>query len=305
MSRWLRAAKSEEHGSVMVLIAVAMTALLAIGAISVDAGKLYVERQHLANVADAAALAGAQFLPDNTNLAIETALEYVELNGVPREQATAAIADASNQKIRVTIEQNVPLTFARVIQIDEKSVMAGANAIRGPIGRVRGVIPIGVDLADGIQFGETVMLKEGGGYGSHGNFGGLALGGRGACVYRENLREGYDDWLEVGQVIDSEPGNMAGPTRQGLQDRIDADPYATVSNCSPDSPRLLLLPIVDFTGAHGRSEVTIEGFACFFLDDITCNGDVTGQFVRTVKPGEVIESASADDYGVDVVKLTR
>jgi hypothetical protein len=282
-----------------------MTALLALGAISIDAGKLFAEKQRLVNVADAAALAGAQYLPGDESLAIATALDYAELNGIPRERTTAEIVDAAKRRIRVTVQRDVDLAFARIIHIQQESVMAGANAVRGPVGKVRGAVPLGVELPEGIRFGEELVLKEGGGEGAFGNYHALSFGGRGASEFADNVRNGYDGWISVGQTIDTEPGNMAGPTRGAIRDRIFADPYATVDTVASDSPRLIVVPIVSFDEASGRDRVTVLGFACFFVKQMVGNDTVVGQFVRILKPGEIIESETATDYGVDVVKLTR
>lgn len=305
MLRLLHDPRTGERGSVMVFVAAAMTAVLALGAISLDAGRLYAERQRLVNVADAAALAGAQFLPGDPAQAVATALDYVELNGVPRSQATAEVVDSEKHRIHVSLWQDVNLTFARVIRIASSSVLASANAVRGPISKVRGAVPLGVELPEGIRFGEELVLKEGGGDGAFGNFHALAFGGRGACNYGANLRNGYDGWIAVGDLIDTEPGNMAGPTRGAIRDRIEADPYATVDNCSPNSPRLIVVPVVNFAGTHGRDQVAVLGFACFFIENMIGNDTVVGQFVRVLRPGEVLDGGNAPDYGVNAVKLTR
>lgn len=305
MLRLLRDPRTGERGSVMVLVAAAMSALLALGAISLDAGRLYSERQRLVNVADAAALAGAQFLPDDPAQAVATALDYVELNGVPRSQATAEVVDSEKRKIHVSLWKDVNLTFARALRITTGSVFASANAVRGPLGKVRGAVPLGVELPQGIRFGEELVLKEGGGDGAFGNYHALAFGGCGASDFGANLRNGYHGWIAVGDLIDTEPGNMAGQTRGAIHDRIQADPYVTIETCAPNSPRLVVVPVVSFAGANGRDQVTVLGFACFFLDRMIGNDTVVGQFVRVLRPGEILDAGSAADYGVTAVKLIR
>src|SRR5437899_7981806 len=55
------------RGSVLVLTAAAMVPLLGMVSLSVDVGRLMSTRRQLQNAADAAALAGAQRLPDYGN----------------------------------------------------------------------------------------------------------------------------------------------------------------------------------------------------------------------------------------------
>jgi Flp pilus assembly protein TadG len=50
----------DDHGAILVMVALMLTALLGVGAIVLDLGKLYVEKRELQNGADAAVLAVAQ-----------------------------------------------------------------------------------------------------------------------------------------------------------------------------------------------------------------------------------------------------
>lgn len=74
----LRSLISEEKGSVMVIVAGALIALMGFVAFVVDVGVLYLERARLMDTADAAALAGAQELPSSEAQAKAVAEEYVE-----------------------------------------------------------------------------------------------------------------------------------------------------------------------------------------------------------------------------------
>jgi hypothetical protein len=52
-------------------------------------------------------------------------------------------------------------------------------------------------------------------------------GGTGADWYRENIANCNIDVMGFGQTYTPEPGNMVGPTTQGMDDLIAKDPYAT------------------------------------------------------------------------------
>ena len=57
-----RSLRHTDRGAVAVVVAVAMTALLLVGAVVVDIGAALLSRHHAQTVADAAALAGARQL---------------------------------------------------------------------------------------------------------------------------------------------------------------------------------------------------------------------------------------------------
>lgn len=71
----------DESGQALVIVALSLVVLLGATALSVDLGMAYNAKAKLQAAADAAALAGAQDLPDAA-AAILTAEEYAGLNGV-------------------------------------------------------------------------------------------------------------------------------------------------------------------------------------------------------------------------------
>ena len=69
----------EERGQILPLIVVMLVALLGIGAFAIDVGYAYYAKRQLQSATDAAALAGAQDLPNGT-VAIATATSYAAAN---------------------------------------------------------------------------------------------------------------------------------------------------------------------------------------------------------------------------------
>ena len=77
-------------------------------------------------------------------------------------------------------------------------------------------------------------------------------GGNGASWYRENIGHCNTDIMGFGDVFTPEPGNMVGPTKQGMDDLIALDPDAywdtakkkVVSSKHP-SPRVVAIPLFD------------------------------------------------------------
>jgi hypothetical protein len=119
----------KEKGSVILLVALMLTVLLGCAAFVVDLGMAYVEKGKLQNVADAAALAGAQDLPAAAGTAINTAKDYAELNGVPEADTSATAPYSGNSaKIEVVCTKNIQYTFARVLGFTDTDLSARAVA---------------------------------------------------------------------------------------------------------------------------------------------------------------------------------
>jgi len=133
--------RSGEEGQTIVLAVIAMVALLALAAFAIDVGYVYYAHRSLQASADAAALAGAQKLPD-AGAAKTTAQEYGtsstgknQLNNIGSvseiittkcltslpgcDPANAVVAEESAQ---------VPTFFARVLGISSFNIKAKATA---------------------------------------------------------------------------------------------------------------------------------------------------------------------------------
>lgn len=316
----LRRLWGDPRGNVSVLVAAGMVALCGFAAVSLDAGRAFAGRQRLHDVADAAALAGAAYLPDPV-AAEEAARDQAAANGVA-SGISVAIPDA--RTIVVEASGQTDLFFAPVLdnllrrlafRVASRATVSGVRSVRprpaaGAGGGTGSGTGGGWDLINGgivplataggpFAYGERVVLKVGPGDGSGGNFYPVALGGGGADAYRENLERGYPQVVRVGDRFDTEPGNMAGPTQQGVRWRIDLEPAATCRTVAPGSPRVVFVPVVDsYAGADGRTQVVVRGFAAFFLEDVA-GGVVTGCFLRWVVPGE----PGGPDFGLVTVRF--
>ncbi len=129
-----------EDGAVLVLVALMMTVLMGFAAFAIDVGFMYNERRSLQNAADAAALAGAQDLP-NTGIAIITAVSIanenglkVTQNGVTNDGDTVTVETNYNgdpKKIKVVCTRNVQHFFAGFLGVTNSNVSATAVAQNG------------------------------------------------------------------------------------------------------------------------------------------------------------------------------
>jgi hypothetical protein len=134
-----------------------------------------------------------------------------------------------------------------------------------------------------------------------GGSGGTSSGG---AVYRKNLCTCNNSPIELGVPYDMEPGNMIGPTMQGVQELIDEDPDAywepsanggKGSVARPDanapngwvdvgtsSPRVIKIGIFDPTQitSGGMQSIVFNNFALMFLEPMPGGlSDVSARFM--------------------------
>ena len=308
-----------QNGQVAVFVGIALVALVGMLSYVIDEGIIYESRRSFQTVADSAALAGAQELPENPSAAIQAAIDYAEMHEAALSESDISISSTytSDDTIMVTSSDSTkPLVFAGVFGKNSTPVGADATAVVGSPAEYNNVVPIGI-LEDDWAPGEEYILKWGpqeDGH-NHGNFGPLSLGGTGADNYRDKLREGYSGSLCVGDVVETEPGNMMGPTVTGVGDRIndypdynfnDFDELTTFDGSiyklleSLDS-QYVMCPIIDWV-PFGRHEVTILGFVPFIITKVQ-GSKVYGTFIDKaliVTEGEI---TAASEYGIHVIRL--
>jgi hypothetical protein len=121
----------------------------------------------------------------------------------------------------------------------------------------------------------------------------------GADAYREWIWTCEPFMISVGDQLQVEPGNMIGPTGQGVGDLIDVDPNAywdgttgTVQGSDyPTSPRIIKVATFDpsvaiQTDTNGRDYLTVVKIVVVFIEDIQ-GKEVIGRFMRRFSDGEI------------------
>lgn len=88
-----------ERGQVLILFALMLAVLLVFVVMVVDVGMFMEQRRHAQNVVDAAALAGAQELPDNPTAAATVARQYADLNGYDSSRLQISFQCTSAQSV--------------------------------------------------------------------------------------------------------------------------------------------------------------------------------------------------------------
>ncbi len=311
-----------EQGQSLILCAAALAAICGFVGMAIDVGQIVYTRTDLQKVADAAAFAGAQDLPSE-GTATASANAFVASNGSAGTTATIALSQtySANDTITVTARRHVNYTFLRVIGMTGTDVTATAKARTGYFVGGAGLLPwgfvasndsnstllqnpcfLGNDAQGVPQFrqNESCTIKYGAGSNSGGDFGALSLGGSGASTYRSNIAHGSTQAFKVGDQVDSETGNMQGPTGQGISDRFalpapstcpgnargdvlvaNTDGSVSIRPGCEASPRIGLVPVVDKIENPLKS--TIRGFAFVYLTGIVGGGGATRVNLEFVK----------------------
>lgn len=295
----------EQRGSTVVLVGLSLLLLLTVAGLVIDGGTLYAAKSHLQKTANAAALSGAQELTGKESDVKAIVNDILTHHG---EQASLTGTEINMKStVRVNLSKKVPLGFARLLGKKDVTVSVQAAAQVSPIGAATGVVPMGIDETLELEYYKPYVLKEGPKGGEYGFRGILLFGGRnGAPPYKEDLMHGYKGEVTVGDIVDVKNGTVAGGTRDGVEYRINTDPYPPGEYWHKDSPRLMLVPVYKEYRKNGKQVdyVEIKGFAYFYLLEPQPGDDdkeIRGMFIEnfgggTVKPGAV-------ERGADVIRL--
>jgi len=247
-----------QRGAVVVLIAAGLLALLAMVGLALDSGHLVLNKSRLQNTVDASALAAAKVLNDTGSEpdATTAARSVFDLNAANHPELADVLSGADitvqfSNTLSPWAPGTTPANYVRVIATDftmwtsftrlvgHTDTYTAASAVAGPsapIGLEQGneacdLAPMLVcgDTSEGAPgylgyTGDNVSLLKYAAPGSPdvgpGNFQLVRLGGPGANIVRENAAGGYDECIDPGSTVETQPGNDVGPITQGLNTRF-------------------------------------------------------------------------------------
>ena len=280
------------RGQTIVVVTLALVGTLAALAIATDVGVAYYNWAQLQKAADAAALAGAHYLPTDSATAKATALKFGALNNVEPSEITQNEVATDNMSISVSFARDVPTHFARVLGFNSFPISAQATAALRGINAARGFLPIGLYCDQqplsgncGYVQGKLYQLKAG--TVAPGDWGALAITGPGGSDLRSGCEWGYwgDTPIAVGDIVATQPGNDAGPVRQGIDARLARSTQGGLIPPSPIDPadsRVVLVPLVNFAAAGGRSGVPILGFITMWIVSVDTQGVINAYMISAV-----------------------
>jgi hypothetical protein len=288
-----------ERGQSLVLTTFFVAALLGMAALVIDLGTWFRSQRDLQAVADSAALAGAQGLPDGGQ-ASAFANQYTTKNNASSPTVTFPNAD----QIKVALQRPAPGFFARVFGVNSVTIRASATARAFSPNEARYAAPIAVDERHPLIAGchpqpcfnqptELDLEKVGPGAFRLINIDG-SRGGTGPGILESWLLKGYDGWMPIDWYFsDSGAKFNSSSVRDALTKRIGTE---------------MLFPVYSNTRAQGTNfEYKVIGWIGFVITSYDVhgnNGILHGYFTRMVWEG--IEGHSgdpADDFGVRSIEL--
>ena len=301
-------------GQVAVILALVLPALIGAVALGTDVAIFYFNWVELQKAADSAVLAGATFLPATPSVAVSTAQNYAELNGIQNSEIVYVQVASNNMSIAMKLQRTVPYYFARVLGLTSGIVAVSAVAGIEASNSASGLVPIGLQSGTVLTPYEQIILKLAPAQGSvgPGNWEPLAMGytrssDPGGSSYKLNIEYGYQPVININDEIYTEPGNLVGPTQQGIDYRLSegssTDSSGTVTDHTLADPRVITIPIVNFADINGSSQVPVLGFAEFWIVSVSGNGNITGEFIDQVTAGGTPSSTAPMDGSFTAILL--
>jgi hypothetical protein len=308
-----------ERGQAVVFLVIALTALLGMTALVLDVGSWFRADRQLQQVADAAALAAAQALPEDPGTASALASEYAAKNDGPAfDGIEFTQKTVPNDTVRLAVSKPAPGFFSKLFGVDSVQVNANASARSSNISAARWVAPVVVNekhpmlncgSVDGKPkpcFGEPTELdllhlhKPGSGDAA-GAFGLLNLkygeksGSVGAAELGEWMGRGYSEMMPLGFYY-SVPSTMFNSSH--FQDALDVVVGKEV-----------LFPIYRTIKKSGsNAEYDIIGWVGFTPTGSQVKGDdgkIFGSFTRVIWEGLQDDTGSQPDFGVRAIALVE
>lgn len=303
----------EERGQTLAMSVLFITVLLGMAALVVDVGAWFRESRRLQAVVDAAALAGAQALPDDPAAAIVLARDYALKNGGDVAPEDVTVSEGS-----ITVRAGTPAqgVFSRVFELASFRITAAATAAAAPVGAAKGAAPIVVPEShpllqcqpepcfDQSTTLDLINLNDTGSAGA-GAFGLLDFdtespGAASAGEVADWIRNGYQRYVGV----DPEYGDVEDYTSATGAKFNSSD----VKNAlSAQLGRELLLPVYrSITGSGANARYDIVGWVGFQLESFSgsgSSGTIRGMFREVTWEGRE-GGAGVPDFGARTVRLT-
>ena len=295
-----RDGRQHECGQAIVVFAIFLAVLLCFLGVIIDGGMYYVERRDMQGAADAAALAAIREMPARPGAAATRAEEYAEGQNADADgQLISYTPSDANRRVTVRVGKTGTQSFGSILGVNAPDISATASARIQMMGARPGMLPIAF-MRDRFTVGDNEEVKwdDPGG----GNRGAIAPemqptcgDASGANDFRDLIKGEANGGVDacatpIAETLDTEPGQMAGATRQGFDGRLNGntqsfgdvfqiDPvtgFHTIED--PDSPRLGIVPIIENSDGtnvwpNGRSApIRILGYMIVYIG----NTDVSG-----------------------------
>lgn len=282
------AERPNQRGSVLIPFLLSVGVIVVVSGTVIESSLLLHARSRLFDGAENSLLAASnRYLietVDETTLN-EFAYQFYEKNMLDPDPGVTYLdySQIADNKLLIHSKKTVPMLFLP----DKELNVTIAASVPQPVGEVGGAVPISVEEPEGgFVIGTEYVIKDGGGAGSTGNYGPLALSGSGASDYEDDLKYGYEGTIKIGDLLTTKPGNVNGPTHDAIEYRLGT------ASTEDD----ILLVVITDDDPQGRDEITVKGFAAFKVTEVDHQGAITGEFIKyktSAEPG-----SGAANYGV-------
>ncbi|MCW2921822.1 MAG: Protein of unknown function rane [Thermoleophilia bacterium] len=293
--------RTSEDGQAIIVFAIFLVVLLCFVGVIIDGGMYYVERRDMQGVADAAALAAVRELPRSSAQATAKANEYAGSRNSDAKGTLQSIqfSDA-NRQVTVRVGKTGTQNFGKILKLGAPAISASATARVQMMGARPGMLPIAF-MRDRFTIGtnEEIKWDDPGG----GNRGAIAPEKQPSCADASGANDFRDLIMgkahggidacatPIAETLDTEPGQMAGATRQGFDARLvgntqsfsdvfKTDPvtgFHTIED--PKSPRIGIVPIIENSNGtnvwpNGRSApIKILGYMLVYIGKVGTTGN--------------------------------
>jgi hypothetical protein len=305
-----------DRGQAFAVTVIFLTVMVGMTAAVLDVGSWYRADRALQATADAAALAGAQALPEDETSAEALAKEYVEKNGGNLSALDISFSSKATQSDTITVEAERPAPgfFARIFGVDSVTVGARATARAGGISEAKYVAPITVNEKHPMLTGctpppcagpgypteiELLNLHKPGSQDAAGSFGLIDLrsnggGNPGASEMASWMEKGFGEYMKIGDYDAAPSTNFNNSQFKGALDlRLGTE---------------LLFPVYrKLTGPGTNAKFEIIAWVGFVPTKFTGSGDqgkVFGYFTEVIWEG-VLLSSGPPAFGVKTVSLVE
>jgi hypothetical protein len=283
---------------VLVYAALVFPVLVALAALALDGGNIYLQHQRMQTAADAAALAGARAVA----LGLTNAQVNSEVNSVATQNGATSVTWSyivSSTGVQAQTALTFPAFFAGIVGYDTFAVQATGGSAYSVVTGIGNLLPMTImcdDMSDdadpGFTYGVIYTLKDG-----------------------DNDAPGNKGWLDWNGGNSNAPelaDNIANPSNSGVWEIGDWIPGAT-GNKNSSAVRAALdgwigqhvtIPLYDqVTGTGSNVQYRVCSFAEFIMTSHD-NKEVHGMFVRNLERSSG-SSGAAPDFGLRSVELVQ
>jgi hypothetical protein len=295
-----------ESGQTIAVVVFFLFAMIALAGAVLDVGAWFRADRQLQNVADAAALAAAQELPQEPGAATSTAITYANKNGgaISAGNVKFSRTTTDNDTVAVDVSDEVPTVFTKLLGIETVTVAAAAKARASTMGEAKYVAPIAVDIKHPLlqcapepcfDQATTLDLRKTG----PGAFRLLNLddthGGTGQQILADWIRGGYNDYLPLDWYFQDAGAKFnASEVTAALDDRLGDE---------------LLFPVYDaVTGSGTNFEYHVVGWVGFVMTGFKgqgSGGTIDGYFTKVTWDGLESTDPSQPSFGARTITLVE